>query len=221
MNVLVIACHPDDEVLGVGGTIYSLADNGARIFYLILTKGMEEVHGKQKVIDLRKEAEGVHKILPSNGTTFYDFPSLNLDTVPRREINWSIEKTVAQVKPEIVFTHYWDDINSDHRIVSQSTMTALRPYSAPMVKKIYCYEVMSATEWSIASPTKAFVPVCYIDITHYLDKKLEALAMYKSQSKAYPHPRSLRSVENHARQRGNTVGLDAAECFWPARLIGI
>jgi len=221
MKVLVIASHPDDEVLGVGGTVFSLANEGYEIYFLIMTKGMVEVHGKEKVEFLRQEAIEVHKYLPSSGTFFEDFPSLNMDTIPKREINKCIERVVHRVKPDIVFTHYWDDVNSDHQIVFGASMVALRPYAAPFVKKIYCYEVMSATEWTIPSQGHMFVPICFNDITLYLDKKLHALSMYKSQEKDYPHTRSLRSVENHARQRGNLMGMDAAECFYPIRLKGI
>jgi len=221
MNVLIIASHPDDEVLGVGGTAFDLSDKGASIYYIIMTKAMVEVHGKERVEMLRKEAREVHKYLPSTETFFCDFPSLNMDTVPKRDINNAIEEVVQKIKPSIVFTHFPNDINNDHRLVSEATAVACRPYTAPFVKQIYCYEVMSATEWSINANSNAFIPICYNDITKYLDKKLKALSMYKSQEKHYPHTRSVKSVEGHASYRGNTVGMEAAECFYPLRIQGI
>ena len=111
--------------------------------------------------------------------------------------------------------------NHDHRLVSEATAVACRPYTAPFVKHVYCYEVMSATEWPINANANVFIPICYNDITKYLDKKLKALSMYKSQEKPYPHTRSVRSVENHARYRGNVVGVEAAECFYPLLVQGI
>jgi len=170
---------------------------------------------------LRKEAREVHKYLPSTETFFCDFPSLNMDTVPKRDINHAIEEVVQKIKPSIVFTHFSNDINSDHRLVSEATAVACRPYAAPFVKQIYCYEVMSAAEWSTNANSSAFIPICYNDIAKYLDKKLKALSMYKSQEKHYPHTRSVKSVECHASYRGNTVGMEAAECFYPLRIRGI
>jgi len=218
MKVLVIASHPDDEVLGVGGTVFDLAEKGAKIYFLIMTKGMEEIHGKEKMEMLREEAREVHKFLPSTETTFLDFPSLNMDTVPKRDINRSIEEVVQKVRPEIVFTHFMNDLNNDHQLVSAATMVAVRPYVAPFVRKVYGYEVMSSTEWNCNSPNNMFIPLCFNDISKHLDKKLQALKMYKSQQKEYPHTRSVKSVANHASQRGNIVGFEAAECFYPIRL---
>jgi len=207
MNILVVASHFDDEVLGCGGTIAKHVSEGDSVHVLFLTDSCSAQYPGNKEIAEKKRNECLeaNRILGST-VEFLDFPDMKLDTVPHIELNNAISKVVEKFKPEIVYTHWKGDLNKDHRLAHESTMVACRPSSG--VNKILCYEVPSSTEWG-----EYFNQNVFVDITYSMDTKLMAVACYKSELRDYPHPRNIDSLCVHAKSWGQYVGAYAAEAF--------
>jgi len=206
MKVLIISSHPDDEVLGCGGTIRNFASQGISVYVLLLTCGAESKK------NLKEDCLKAHKILGTREVFFEGFPNQLLDTVPILKINETIEKYLAKINPEIVFTHHYGDINRDHKIAFESTFVAVRPLFPAKVKKLYSYFVASSTEWN-ACPKNAFIPNTFIDIQKSLDYKIRAMKCYKTEYRDYPHPRSAKSIKLYANYWGIIAGLKFAESF--------
>ena len=158
------------------------------------------------------------KILGIGSITQFDFPDNQTDTVPLLSIVQSIEEVMAAIKPTTIYTHHRGDLNIDHRIVFEAVMTACRPVPNSSVRRILGYEVLSSTEWA-APGRDAFAASYFVDISDYLDTKLEALAAYEEEMRSPPHSRSVAHVESLARHRGHSVGVDAAEAFGVYRII--
>lgn len=223
-SVLVVAAHPDDEVLGCGGTIARHISNGDNVTVQFMTNGVSARNDANCVeVEKRKQSAqtalnilGVH----SENIFFEDFPDNKMDTVPLIDVAKSIEVLLNKVMPEIVFTHFSDDLNVDHRITHQAVMTACRPQSHSPVKEIYCYEVMSSTEWNSHSKSK-FNPNRYVNITEFWDKKALSLKAYSQEMRDFPHSRSFLALEALGTLRGATVGLCKAEAFQIERVINI
>jgi LmbE family N-acetylglucosaminyl deacetylase len=213
MNLLVIATHPDDEVLGCGGTIARQASRGDRVDVAVVTRGATELFAEHQVKRLRKELEAAHAILGVAAVHFLDFPAPKLDLVPAHELADAINAHIAALRPDSVFLPHRGDLHSDHRIVFNATLVAARPIGEAIVRRLLSYETLSETEWSAPVAEDAFLPSVFVDISDYLEQKKEALAAYKSQIREFPHPRSLQAVEALARVRGSTVGAQAAEAF--------
>jgi LmbE family N-acetylglucosaminyl deacetylase len=223
MNILIIVAHPDDEVLGCGGTIAKLSENNT-IYTLILGEGITsrdipDEEKKEELKELKKQSAEANKILGVKKVFFKNFPDNKFDTIPLLDIIKSIEKTIQGIKPEEIFTHHYGDLNIDHQIVHKAVLTATRPVGDYTVKKILSFEVLSSTEWNYQNQTNIFTPNTYIDISGIIDKKLEAMKIYKSETRDYPHPRSLEGIEILAKKRGLEVGLAFAEAFCQVREI--
>ena len=217
MNILIIVAHPDDEVLGCGGTIAKLSHD-YDIYTLILGEGITSrdipnEEKKEELKELKKQSDEANKILGVKKVFFEDFPDNRFDTVPLLDIIKSIEKVIQKIKPEEIFTHHYGDLNIDHQIVHKAVLTATRPVADYTVKKILLFEVLSSTEWNYQNQNNAFTPNTYIDISDTLNKKLVAMKCYKSEIRDYPHPRSLEAIEILAKKRGVEVGLKYAEAF--------
>ncbi len=219
MNVLVIAAHPDDEVLGCGGTIAKQALNGDEVYVLILGEGItsrykqrEEVKSKE-IEKLRQNALKASKILGVRKTFFLNFPDNRFDTAPLLDIVKTIEDVVEKIKPEIIYTHHYGDLNIDHKITFEAVMIATRPLPDNRVKRILSFEVPSSTEWAVPLGNSWFTPSIFVDISTTLKKKIDAMKSYKSELKKYPHPRSSRGIEIFAKYRGLMVGKEACEGF--------
>ncbi len=215
-NILVIAAHPDDEVLGVGGTMAVLSRRHA-VSVLIVTEGCSSQYEGEdvpEIIRIKKEcARKANRLLGVERVLFGDLPDMKLDSVPHVQINRVIEQAVEEVQPDIVFTHHFGDVNMDHKRVFESTMVAARPTAGSRIKKVYTYETLSSTEWQSADPRQIFVPQAYVDIQDTLEKKAAALELYNQEVREFPHPRSAQAVRNLAAMRGQSVGLYAAEAF--------
>ena len=140
-----------------------------------------------------------------------DFPTVKLDTIPQKNLNDSIFEVVTEVKPEIVYMPHKGDLNKDHRLVFEATLVATRPVGEHKVRKMLSYEALSSTEWG--NPIEAFVPNVYIDVSKTIERKIEAMKVYESEMKPYPHPRSLEVVDALAKKRGSEVGVKFAEAF--------
>lgn len=218
-KILVIAAHPDDEVLGCGGVIAKHTAQDDEVRVLIVTRGIPEIFPPEVINGTREELKQAHQLLGISQTYFLDFPAPDLDTIPRRQIADKIGAVIAEYQPETVYTHHYGDIHHDHKAVFQATLVAARPHPTCPVQKILCYETLSETEWAPPFGDDAFIPTIFIDISAYLQKKLAAMSCYQSQLKKAPHARSLEAIEAQARLRGSTVHLAAAEAFMLVREI--
>ena len=218
-RVLVAAAHPDDEILGCGGTIALHAAQGAAVHVLILGEGMtSRGHSRPAGLQagdlegLRRSAREAASVLGVQNTLFHDFPDNRFDTVPLLEIVKVIEKVVADVRPTTVYTHHPGDLNVDHGRTCAAVLAACRPLPGASVRCLYAFEVPSSTEWTgpVGDP---FQPTLFVDIGRTLDLKLRAMACYQTELRDWPHPRSLKAIEHLARWRGATAGREAAEAF--------
>jgi len=215
-NILVVASHPDDEVLGCGGTLYNLKKRGAKISALFLSDGeSSRKHSKiNKLIkDRKKQAVQAGKILGIKKMIFGNFPDNSMDTIPILKIIQFIEKQIKKIKPDTIFTHFESDLNVDHQITSKSVITACRPIKNLSVKSILFFEILSSSEWNISIKNKSFIPNYFVDIKKSLKFKLKALKCYKREMRKWPHPRSLEGVKLLSKTRGSSVGLSNAEAF--------
>lgn len=215
MNIIIVAAHPDDETLGMGGTIAKHIAQKDIVKILILGTGVTSRdlnEGKKDIEKLRLESRKALSKLGVSDVEFFDFPDNKFDSVPLLEIIKRIETVFSNYKPEVVYTHHEGDLNIDHRVTFNAVITACRP-SNNFVKKILCFEVPSSTEWNFQNGSNAFLPNVYIDISKYLEKKLSALNEYKGEMRPWPHPRSIKAVESLALWRGSTIGVDAGEAF--------
>jgi LmbE family N-acetylglucosaminyl deacetylase len=214
MKTLVIAPHPDDEVLGAGGTIHRLSGEGEEVVVAIVTKGWAPLFPDAQVAQVRAEAEAASKILGVHSLRFMGLPVTTLHALPRHELNAAFSKLISDVRPEQVFLPFPGDRHEDHRQVFDAGMVALRPNaSGNPVRRIYCYETVSETHWAAARVEPSFEPQLWMDISPHLDAKLEAMAAYASQVRPAPDARSLEAVRGLATWRGSVVGMPAAEAF--------
>ena len=221
-SILVLAAHPDDEVLGCGGTIAKLSDEGAIVHVGFLGDGVLSRIGanaqqKLELIDRRVAAKKACKILGVKSLTFSEFPDNRLDTIPLLEIIRVVELLIEKHHPDMVFTHHSGDVNIDHRRLHEAVVTACRPQQGHPVKTILCFEVPSSTEWQLPGSAPAFTPNWFVDISKTIDRKMAALEAYASELRDCPHPRSRRGVEHLAHWRGATIGVNAAEAFMLGR----
>lgn len=219
MKALVIAAHPDDEVLGCGGTIAKHALQGDEVYCLILGEGVTSRYRQPKVANqeelkqLRLEAKQAASILGIKKVFFKDFPDNRFDTVPVLEIVKAIEEVKEELKPEVIYTHHQGDLNIDHQIVHRAVLIAARPVKSCPVKEIYAFEVPSSTEWNSPEADRYFMPNVFVDISQTFSKKVKALKAYQSEIREYPHPRSPTALEVIAHRWGLSVGIGLAEAF--------
>lgn len=222
MKVLVIAPHPDDEVLGVGATMHRLAGEGHDVTVAIVTKGWEPLFPADQVEQVRAEAVAANAALGVNDVRFMDLPVTRLHALPEHELNAAFDQLVLDVQPEWVFLPFPGDRHEDHRQTFDAALVALRPVaSRAFVRRILCYETVSETHWSAAHVEPAFEPQIWMDVTGHLEAKLTAMQKYVSQVRPAPDARSLDAIRSLATWRGSVVGYAAAEVFtlmrecWP------
>lgn len=213
MRVLVIAPHPDDEIIGVGGTIAKRAKNGDEVFVCVVTKGQEPLFSKESVESVRQECREADKLLGVKRTVFLDFPAVMLETVPRYQLNSKICEVIQKVNPVEVYIPHRGDMQLDHQIVVDAAMVALRPRGEIYPKRIYAYETLSETGWNVPNTVNEFIPTVYEDITDTFHAKLDAMSMFETQLAPFPSARSIGAIEALARFRGASVSLGAAEAF--------
>ncbi len=219
MNVLIVAPHSDDEVLGCGGVMARHAARGDDVHVLVVTRGTPEMYPPEQEEQTRQELHAAHAILGVSSVHFLDFPAPKLDTIPGHQLADAIGRIIRSVYPSIIYLPHRGDIHSDHRAVYQATLVAARPINDCPVRKLLCYETLSETEWAAPFGDDAFIPSVFVDITDYLDQKLKAMTCYHSELKQPPHPRSLQAIEVLAKMRGATVSLPAVEAFMLVREI--
>jgi len=217
-TVLVVAAHPDDEVLGCGGTIANHTINGDCVYIVFMSDGVNSRKNAQESIrnERKSAARKASVILGVKEPIFLNFPDNKMDSVPLLDIVQSLEVLLNEIKPEIVYTHYFGDLNIDHQITHRVVMTACRPRPGFYVREIYSFEILSSTEWAIGN---MFHPSYFVDISFTLKLKLVALECYGMEILDYPNSRSIENVNYLAKHRGCEVGIDAAECFTVDRCI--
>lgn len=216
MKILIIAPHPDDEVLGCGGTIANHSKRGDEVYLCIVTKGYTPDWSEEFLKNRPKEIEKANKILGIKKTYFLDYPTVKLDTIPQKELNEAISKVMNEVNPDILYIPHKGDLNKDHRLVFESSLVATRPVNHK-VKRILSYETLSETEWG--QSIEPFILNVYVDISETFEKKIEAMKVYESELKQYPHPRSLEILEVLAKKRGSEIDVKFAEAFMLVREI--
>lgn len=223
-KALIIASHPDDEVLGCGGTIAKLVEEGGKVFIVFLADGVnsrkaEEIVLKNELIERRAAALKACSILGVTDVLFCDFPDNEMDNVTLLSITKKVEEIIEIFLPDTVFTHHVGDVNIDHQLTHKAVITACRPQIGKSVKHIFSFETPSSTEWQPPYSAPAFIPNCFIDISNTLTKKLLALEAYSFEMRAWPHSRSIKGVEHLVRWRGASIGTEAAEAFMICRSI--
>ena len=217
-QILVVAAHPDDEVLGCGGTIAKLVDEGASVHVAFLADGVLSREGDEseqsKAIDARRlAARQCCDILGVESITFGDFPDNMMDSVPLLNIVKKVEELVDKYNPDTVFTHHGGDLNIDHQRVHEAVVTASRPQNDLPIKTLLFFEVPSSMEWQLPGRVPLFAPNWFVDISNTVERKIRAFEVYAEELRDWPHPRSIKGVEYLARWRGATVGFGAAEAF--------
>lgn len=217
-KILVIAAHPDDEVLGMGGTIAKLTQAGNEVYVLIVTDGSssqyKDFDNLSEIIANKKiETKNCSDILGVKEVLYGYLPDMKLDTISHIEINKVIEDVIKKICPEIVYTHFWGDVNMDHQQVYKSTLVAVRPVMGQVVKELYCYSVPSSTEWTPCKADTMFMPNVFVDIKEEAEQKYAAFAEYTTELRDYPHPRSVQYLRETDKATGLKVGLYCAEEF--------
>ncbi|MBZ5705065.1 MAG: PIG-L family deacetylase [Acidobacteriia bacterium] len=225
MRVLVVAAHPDDEVLGCGGTAVRLAQEGHAVHIAIMAEGITSRHAQRDQADakqlsrLHQQAQAAAAKMGAKDVVLFKLPDNRLDTVPLLEVVKLVEELVEKLKPEVIYTHHPGDLNIDHEVVHRAVLTATRPMAGHPVREIYAFEVPSSTEWAFQRLQPSFRPNVFVDVTSTLDAKLDAMACYDSESREFPHPRSSEALRALATRWGSVMGCPAAEAFELVRSI--
>ena len=206
MKILIVGAHPDDEILGVGGTICKHIQNKDDVYVCIVTKATERLWTKEYMETKVKEQRQVDLLLGIKGRYNLDFPTAQLNSIPHGELNRAIEAVVNTLNPDTIYTHFEHDINYDHTVVFRACMVATRP---PKHIKLICFETLSETEFN----NKNFIPNYWVDIEPFINKKIEAFKIYQSEIKEYPHPRSSEGIKILAKKRGMDICTRYAEAF--------
>jgi len=223
-KVLVIVAHPDDEILGVGATVVKHVQKSDECLALILGEGMTSRYEKRdlanslKVEELHKDTFDAAKIIGYKDVYLENLPDNRFDSVDLLDIVKIVEKYIDKIKPDIIYTHHSGDLNIDHRKTYEAVLTATRPMDNNCVKKIYCFETVSSTEWNFEY-LNPFNPNCFVDVTETLDSKLKAMECYKSELRNFPHPRSIENLKANAKRWGSVVGREYVEAFQLVREI--
>ena len=222
-SCLVVAAHPDDEVLGAGGTIAKLAQFGVEVSVIFLTGGKtgrvslqkdaaHHLEAEQK--QLAQEASNACAILNVHKHYFLSFPDNRMDTISKMDVSHAIKEIAAVAKPDLALIHHHGDYNWDHSVAHDACMMAFRANPGDSFPQtILSFEVPSSTERNVQTPETVFCPNLYVDITSTIDTKVKALESYQSELKNFPHPRSIKGIQALAQKRGSEIGTEMAEAF--------
>ncbi|MBI5061530.1 MAG: PIG-L family deacetylase [Candidatus Aenigmarchaeota archaeon] len=206
MKILVMAAHPDDEVLGVGGAICRHISNGDEVYVCVATKPYEPQWSSADIAAKTQEQKEVDKLLGIKKRFNLDLPTVRLNTIATGDFSKKISDIVDLVDPDIIYTHFEGDLNHDHTLVFQATLVAARP---PKRIRLVCYETLSETEWG----NMPFLPNMWVDVSRFIEKKKAAFQLYRTEIKKHPHPRSADGIEILARRRGIEACVEYAEAF--------
>jgi LmbE family N-acetylglucosaminyl deacetylase len=225
LTILVLAAHPDDEVLGCGGTIARYAVEGHDVDIAILGEGItsrfadRDQAERAEVDHLHRHSRQVANLLGARNLSLFGLPDNRFDTVPILDVVKIIETLVSELKPHVVYTQHGGDLNVDHTVLYRATLTATRPMAGCPVREVYAYEVASSTEWAFQQFAPVFTPNVFQDITTTIDTKIEAMQLYQTEARPFPHPRSSEALRASARRWGTVVGVEAAEAFQLVRSV--
>ena len=225
MRVLCVVAHPDDEVLGVGGTLARHAARGDEVHVCILSDGVTSRHetaDEAVTAQVERRADRARRatdLLGVASTTFHRFPDNQFDAVPLLDVVKAVEAEVTSVDPGVVYTHHHGDLNVDHEHTCRAVTTACRPLPESTVDRVFTFETLSSTEWTVPGPNTLFQPRHFVDVSEHLETKLDALSVYEDELREPPHPRSLDTVRRNAEVWGAKVGLAAAEPFGVLRTL--
>lgn len=226
-DVLIIAAHPDDEILGCGGAMVKHIENGDDVHVIILAEGMTSRDATRNrdgrsddLTTLADTAKKANDIIGVTSLYLHDFPDNRMDSLDLLDVVKVIEGFIETYQPSIVYTHHRGDVNIDHTVIHDAVIAATRPQPGHCVKTVLFFETASSTEWRPAQSLSAFSPNWFVDISgSALSKKLEALEAYTTEMRAFPHARSVKALDYLAKWRGSTIGYDAAEGFMLGRQI--
>jgi len=218
-RVLVLATHPDDEVLGCGGVMARHAAEGDEVYVLVMSRGAEELFDREQIARTREELVAAHRMIGVKSALFLDFPAPKLDTIPGHQLADALVDQLRKIRPDVLYIPHQGDLHSDHKATFWAALVASRPNGGPSPSRILCYETLSETEWGAPAIAEAFVPTVFVNIAEYISLKLRAMACYESQLKTPPNPRSLKAIEALAVYRGSAVSVAAAEAFILVRQI--
>ena len=224
-KILVVAAHPDDEILGCGGTIARYSKSGSAVYCLILGEGAIARYPNRKKVCfkrveiLKRQAKISAGIIGIKKIFFSGFPDNSFDTIPILKIVKEIERIKENIRPAIIYTHHYGDLNVDHCVTYNAVLTACRPIKGETVKEIYAFGVPSSTEWAGPGKGTHFIPDTFVDISQTIDKKIAALRCYKTEIRPYPHPRSIKGIKLLAAKLGLEAGLRFAESFETIRTV--
>ena len=225
MNTLFIVAHPDDEVLGCGGTIARLTQEGVDVFIAILGEGITSRYAAREHADralveqMEMKSREAGRILGAKEIFLNGLPDNRFDTVPLLEVIKIVEAWISSVRPEVIYTHHRGDLNIDHGVVHRAVLTAARPLPMTSVREVYAFETPSSTEWAFHQLEPLFRPNVFVNIDKTMDLKLRALSCYGTEMRTFPHPRSSDAMMNIARRWGSVAGCGAAEAFELIRAI--
>ncbi len=213
-NIIVISAHPDDEIIGAGGTLLKHVANGDQVFWLIVTNVFEEQgFSKERVESRQVEIDSVAKMLGIKEIYKLNYPTMTLTSSTLLKMVPEISKIFSTVRPEIIYCLNRSDAHSDHRVTFDAVMACTKSFRYPYIKQVLMYECISETEFAPALFEKVFLPNYFVDISSYLDKKIEIMKIYESELAEHPFPRSIRNLKALATFRGASVGVEYAEAF--------
>lgn len=217
--VVVIAPHPDDEVLGCGGTIARLSALGSRVHVVTMTRGQQPDFDAAAVQQVMSEASAAHRRMGVHESHFLDLPAARLDTIGRAEVNACLAQVLDGILPDTLLVPFPGDLHHDHEIAFRAAMVWCRPRDEQAPARVWAYETLSETNWYAPPVTTAFIPNIFVDISETIETKLAAFSCYGSQEKSFPDERSLKAIRALAESRGATVYRPAAEAFTLIRAI--
>lgn len=217
-NILVVAAHPDDEVLGCGATIAKHSGAQSRVWTIVLGQGITSRKNqtgdqqKEALAQLKESAMQASRVLGVEKLILKDFPDNKFDSVPMLDIVQAVEEVVEEFKPKIIYSHNPTDVNVDHRLTIEAVEAAVRPATKPYIEKVLSFEIPSSTEWNFTR--EPFRPNIFVEVTEeQLAMKIKALEAYEQEMRPFPHPRSAEFINSLAKVRGSQGGLNLAESF--------
>lgn len=221
-NILIIAPHNDDEILGCGGVMAKFIKEGKNVYVSVVTNGFlgaPELFSEEGTKELQGEAKSAHQYLGVKQTFFLDFPAVNLDAIPAYKLSLALSKIIKDCEIDTMYIPHRGDIHKDHRITYEAALVAGRPINNCTVKRIYAYETLSETEWAAPFGDDVFIPTVFVNIEDEIEAKVEAFRFFKSQIKEFPHTRSPEIIRVLSNFRGATIGCKNAEAFMLIRSI--
>jgi LmbE family N-acetylglucosaminyl deacetylase len=214
MKIIVVSAHPDDEIIGCGGTLLKHKKAGDEIYWLIITNvSVQQGFSEERVSSRQKEIAKVAEMMGFSETIKLDYPTMSLSSSSLLTLIPKVSDVFSRIKPERVYVMNRSDAHSDHRFTFDAVMACTKSFRYPFIKTVMMYECLSETEFAPALPERVFIPNSYVDVSMFFKRKLEVMKVYESELAEHPFPRSIRNMEAQAVMRGATAGVEYAEAF--------